>query len=111
MRGVPILLLGLVIAVMSLSGQSGCDGGGSEQATYHRGRDSGQLQAENLRLQEAELQAAARLAVERRRSAQLTEEVGIRRDVGSLMVGTVVMTGCALAIATFTLLRRRRRPR
>ena len=109
MRSTVIPILVILFVILSMGGSGGCDGGGSRNATYDHGRDTGRLQAENLRLQEAQRQAAARLAIERRRSAQLKDEVSVRQDVEALMVGVVVMTGCALAIAAFTLLRRHRR--
>ncbi len=57
-------ILAALMALLFLGGSGGCDGGGSGGRDYNRGQDTGRLQAENLRLQEAQRQAAARLAGE-----------------------------------------------
>ena len=106
--GVAVLVF-LVLGVVLLGNFPGCGGGGGGgRATYTRGRDAGRLAAENARLQEAQRQAAERLAVERHRSDQLVDEIGTRQHVEAMMVGVVVLGGCALAVTFYALARRRR---
>ncbi|MDA0323187.1 MAG: hypothetical protein O2923_10805 [Verrucomicrobia bacterium] len=108
MKDGPAAIMVLIIAVVVLSNIRSCGGGGAGRSTYGHGRDAGHLQSENVQLQEANRQAAARLEVERRRAAHLVEEIGIRRHVESIVVGVVVLSGCALAATFFALMRQRR---
>jgi len=105
--GLGVLII-VIVALVLLGKVPSCGGGGG-RVSFSRGRDTGHLQAENTRLQEAQRQAAERLAVERRRSSQLVDEIGTRRHVEALMVGVVVLGGCSLAVTVFALARRRRR--
>ena len=77
-----IFIVFALIAGNSRSCSSGGGGGGGN--SYYHGKSTGQLQSENTRLQEAQQQAAQRLQVERRRSAQLVDEIGTRRHVEAL---------------------------
>jgi len=106
-NGVAMLVF-MVLGILLLSNVRGC-GGAPGPSTYVRGKDAGRLAAENARLQAAQRQAAERLALERRRSAQLANEIGVRQNVLALMVGTTVLGGCSLAVTIVALARRRRR--
>ena len=98
----------IVVVILALAGRIPSCGSGGCGRSYYGGRDTGRLQAENARLQEAQRQAAERLTVERRRSAQLVDEIGTHRNVQALTVGSTVLGGCALAVTIYALIRRRR---
>ena len=108
MRGIPVILGGLVLAFLLLGGIECDDGNRSTGAAYDYGWSTGNLRARNEQLMAAQQAAAARLAAERSRSAKLTDEINTRNHVEALLVGVVVLTGCALAAAFFILLRGRR---
>jgi len=99
----------VVLFILLLGNIPSCGGGSGGRSTYVRGKDAGRLAAENARLQVAQRQAAERLALERRRSAQLTNEIGVRQNVLALMVGTTALGGCSLAVTIVALARKRRR--
>ena len=102
-----VVMAVVVLGILLLGNVRGCGGGGG-RSDYGHGQDAGRLAADNTRLQESQRQAAERLKVERHRSAQLVDEIGTRRHVEALMVGVVVLGGCALAVTIFVLSRRRR---
>ena len=106
----PVVIGVILIMMLLMGGFEGCDSGNNDRAGYSRAHDSGRLQAENARLQEAQRQAAERLTIERHRSAQLVDEIGTRQHVEALMVGVVLLGGCAMAVTLFALARRRRVP-
>jgi len=102
------VVLILVVGALLLGNLPSCGSGGRTRSFSH-GRDAGRLAAENARLQEYQRKATERLAVERRRSAQLVTEVRTHQNVQALLVGTTVLGGCALAMTIYALVRRRRR--
>jgi hypothetical protein len=106
----PVVVGVILIMVLLMGGFESCDSGKNDRRVYSQAQDSGRLQAENVRLQEAQLQAAKSLTLERHRSAQLVDEIGTRQHVEALMVGVVLLGGCAMAVTLFALARRRRVP-
>ena len=105
MRHGPLLAVVLILTGLYMVNFRGCDDAGDTGAIYDNGQETGRLQSENLRLREAERQAAARLAVERSRSGQLVEELSTRHHAEALLVGVLVLSGCALAVALAVLVR------
>ena len=84
----------------------GCDA--EKQESHRRERRVGHLEAEQVRLQEAQRLATEHLAIERRRSAQLIAEIDARRNIEVLLISVTVLGGCALAVAIYALMRNQR---
>ena len=104
-----IPILAVIAFVLLLGGAfDGCDNRQDHQTTYNHGQESGELRQANIRLLEAQQQAALRLEVEQRRAAALVSQIGTRRHVESMMAGALVLIGCALAATVYVLVRRRR---